>query len=88
MFTGTPAVGERPWNPGVDLLLLFTDGIPDARNRLGARLGEDRVLDVASTHRHDEPDAIARRVFTALDDFTGGLPPRDDLTLVVVQSGE
>ena len=88
MFTGTPAVGQRPWNPRADLLLLFTDGIPDARNRAGARMGEEGVLDVASTHRYDTPDAIARRVFAMLDDFTGGLPPRDDLTLVVVQSGD
>jgi serine phosphatase RsbU (regulator of sigma subunit) len=46
------------------------------------------VLDVVSTYRHATPEEISRRVFATLDDFTGGLPPRDDLTLVVVQSGD
>jgi sigma-B regulation protein RsbU (phosphoserine phosphatase) len=88
MFVGTPRVGERPWHPGADTLLLFTDGISDARNRTGARMGEEQVLDVVSTYRHATPEEISRRVFATLDDFTGGLPPRDDLTLVVVQSGD
>lgn len=88
MFVGTPRVGERPWHPGADTLLLFTDGISDARNRAGARLGEEQVLGVAASFRHETPDSISRRVFSTLDEFTGGLPPRDDLTLVVVQSGD
>jgi sigma-B regulation protein RsbU (phosphoserine phosphatase) len=88
MFTGTPRVGERPWHAGADTLLLFTDGISDARNRTGARLGEEPVLEVTSAFRAETPEDISRRVFAALDEFTGGLPPRDDLTLVVVQSGD
>jgi sigma-B regulation protein RsbU (phosphoserine phosphatase) len=88
MFVGTLRVSERPWRPGVDTLLLFTDGISDARNRAGDRLGEEPVLEVATTFRHEAPDEISRRVFSTLDEFTGGLPPRDDLTIVVVQRGE
>jgi serine phosphatase RsbU (regulator of sigma subunit) len=46
------------------------------------------VLSVAAAYRNASPEEISRRVFSTLDEFTGGLPPRDDLTLVVVQSGE
>jgi serine phosphatase RsbU (regulator of sigma subunit) len=32
------------------------------------------------------PQEVVRRVFSALDTFTGGIRPRDDLTLVVVRN--
>lgn len=86
MFTGAPTVSERPWCAGEDTLLLFTDGISDAPNRLGLRLGEEKVLETVGAHCRESPDVISRHVFEALDEFTGGVAPRDDLTLVVVQS--
>src|SRR5687767_8907546 len=42
MGTGSPRGASRPWNSD-DLLLVFTDGVSDARNRQGERLGEERV---------------------------------------------
>ena len=76
----------RLWKSGEDVVLLFTDGVSDARNRFGIRLGEQRVLDVAREHRREHPSAILEAVLVALNDHTASTPQRDDLTLVVLKS--
>ena len=69
-----------------DLLLLFTDGISDARNRAGERLGEERVVDVAIRHRRDEPSRVVDAIFALLTEHSGDARRRDDLTIVVLRS--
>lgn len=86
MADEAPASETRPWNSDGDVLLLFTDGIADARNDAGRRLDEEPVLECVLQHR-DEPAAqIAARVFALLDAYTGDVPRRDDLTLVILKS--
>jgi sigma-B regulation protein RsbU (phosphoserine phosphatase) len=86
MSDEAPRSEVRPWDVGGDLLVLFTDGIADARNREGIRLGEEPVLDRVVQFRADPPEQIAARVFALLDHYTGDTPRRDDLTLVIVKS--
>lgn len=74
------------WSSGEDLLVLFTDGITDALNADGEVMGEKRVLDAITCDRSVSPEEIVRRVFAALETFTGGVRPRDDLTLVVLRT--
>lgn len=86
MGEGRPATIRRPWNSGRDLLVLFTDGISDARNRAGERLGETRVLDLIRARRAESPEAILTATFELLDEYMGRAPQRDDLTLVLLKS--
>ena len=86
MVADAPRASERNWAPGRDLLVLFTDGVSDARNRAGERLGEEAVLRIACDHRAEEPGEIVDRVFELLRLHTGDTPRRDDLTLVVLRS--
>jgi len=86
MTDEAPGAGAEPWRKGEDLLVLFTDGIIDARSPTGERLGEQKVLDVVSEHRALHPDEILRRVFDMLGEYTGGAPSADDLTLLVLRS--
>ena len=81
-----PATGNRPWNAGRDLLVLFTDGVADARNRAGERLGEERILAAIRKHRDEEPPGILDHVMDLLDTHTKGTSRRDDLTIVLVRS--
>jgi len=86
MTTGRPDGAARTWRRNSDLLLLFTDGVTDARNDAGVRLGEQPVLDIVSQHR-DEPTAtILERVFDALRAHVGESPRPDDLALVIVRN--
>jgi sigma-B regulation protein RsbU (phosphoserine phosphatase) len=81
-----PATGRRPWNPKRDLLVLFTDGVSDARSRAGERLGEERILEAIRAHRNDAPPAILERIMDMLDVHTQGATRRDDLTIVIARS--
>ncbi|MDB4887691.1 MAG: protein phosphatase domain protein [Gemmatimonadetes bacterium] len=86
MLDDAPDSMTRAWDPEGDVLLLFTDGITDARNREGQRLDEAPVLECVVKHRDEPPAQIAGRVFALLDNYTGDTPRRDDLTLVVLKS--
>jgi len=86
MTTGRPDGASRPWRGGSDLLLLFTDGVTDARNDAGVRLGEQPVLDIVAKHRHEPTAAILERVFDALRAHVGDSVRPDDLALVIVRN--
>ncbi|HEX5438593.1 MAG TPA: GAF domain-containing SpoIIE family protein phosphatase [Gemmatimonadaceae bacterium] len=81
-----PAAVTAPWNRGKDLLVLFTDGVSDARNRFGMRFGEQPVLDLVRRYRTESPLAILQRVFAQLSDYTGETVQPDDQAMVVVRS--
>ena len=85
MGTEAPRGASRPWN-GDDLLLVFTDGVSDARNRQGERLGEERIIELAKQHRADPPARVLERIFELLDNHTGDTRRRDDLTIVALRS--
>jgi sigma-B regulation protein RsbU (phosphoserine phosphatase) len=86
MVDEPPQSVSLEWDERGDILLLFTDGITDARNREGKRLDEQPVIDCVTHHRDEAPAQIAGRVFALLDDYTGDAPRRDDLTLVILKS--
>jgi sigma-B regulation protein RsbU (phosphoserine phosphatase) len=86
MVDDAPATRSVPWRLGEDMLLLFTDGVSDARDRDGARLGEDPIVDVARAAVGTSPDEVLRRILARLEAHVGTAPQPDDLTVVVVQS--
>lgn len=86
MSAEPPSARERPWSPNRDLMLLFTDGVSDSRNRQDVRLGEQRVLDLVRSLRSEPPQHIVERVFAAVRAHTGDAVRRDDLTLLVARS--
>ena len=86
MSAEPPSARERAWSPNRDLLLLFTDGVSDSRNRQDVRLGEQRVLDLVRSLRDEPPQYIVDRVFAAVRSHVGDASRRDDLTLVVARS--
>jgi sigma-B regulation protein RsbU (phosphoserine phosphatase) len=86
MDEGQPLTACRRWNQGKDLLVLFTDGVSDARNQAGERLGEERILDVIRQHSDAAPADILGRALEVLDAHTQGAPRRDDLTIVLVRA--
>ena len=85
MGADAPRGASRPWN-GDDLLLLFTDGVSDARDRQGERLGEDKIIELAQKHREEPPARVLERIFALLDQHTGDTRRRDDLTIVALRS--
>lgn len=86
MVESVPSARSRPWKSGQDLLLLFTDGVSDARNRFGIRLGEGPIIDVVLRNRTERPQVILDRLFEELEEHTGEAVQLDDLAVVITAS--
>jgi sigma-B regulation protein RsbU (phosphoserine phosphatase) len=70
--------------PG-EALLLYTDGITEARRRDGAEYGAERVGDMLATHGCPDARLFLRRLREDLRDFLAGAPRADDLSLLVIR---
>jgi sigma-B regulation protein RsbU (phosphoserine phosphatase) len=70
-----------------DTLVLFTDGVTEARNRDDEEFGEDRLLNCLRAHRDHAPGDLLRCVFAAVHEFCGGADPTDDITVTVTRVG-
>jgi sigma-B regulation protein RsbU (phosphoserine phosphatase) len=86
MVDEPPAARTVRWTRNNDLLVLFTDGVSDARDRDDARLGEQRILEVIVDSRKQAPAVILDRVIATVEEHTFGAVRRDDLTIVLVRS--
>ena len=74
---------QVPWGVGHDLLVLWTDGLADARNEPGEPFGEGRILAEVCAHRDESPEAIVQAVLATAEAF--GVRPEDDRTLLVLR---
>ena len=74
---------QVPWSFGDDLLVLWTDGLVDARNESGEPFGERRLLDCVAKLRRQAPEAIVSAVLKDAEAF--GSRPTDDRTLLVLR---
>jgi serine phosphatase RsbU (regulator of sigma subunit) len=70
-------------NPG-DVLLLFTDGIPDAQNEEGAFFDDESILEVARENIGRLAFEIQSEILDRLQQFVGNAPQSDDITLMVL----
>jgi phosphoserine phosphatase RsbU/P len=80
---GTIQRRQIPWSRGADLLVLWTDGLADARNDVGDPFGEARLLEEVVAHRNESPEVIVKAVLARADEF--GARPTDDRTLLVLR---
>lgn len=71
-----------------DVLLVYTDGVVEARDATGRFYGLDRLAAEGSRHRFRNAGAIRDAVLSDLEAFCAGMPFRDDLTLVVARAAE
>jgi len=72
------------WRPG-DRLVLFTDGLTDARNSADVRLGEGALVEQLRTMSHGEtPEEMLHVLLATVDAHVGGTTLRDDLAAVIV----
>ena len=97
MMPGTPALGldldELPLAPVQialekgDLVLLLSDGIPEARSSAGEEFGEERVLAIVRRERARPAAEIIRILMDEARRFSDPDPLQDDMTVVVVKFG-
>ena len=71
------SIGQR------DRLVMFTDGLTEARSDDDEEFGEERLLDAAVAHRTCSAPALQARLADTVATFTGGRL-QDDATLIVL----
>ena len=84
---GGYTVLETALAPG-DLLVAYSDGVVEAQSAEGEFFGEVRLAEALSGAAGCAPERAVAAVLAALDDFTRGHTPYDDLTLVAVARSE
>ena len=72
--------------PG-DTLIMYTDGVTEAENAAGEEFGMDRLLQVFADSPPADPEEAAKRIFTAVDEFSDGDTQFDDLTCLTLCRG-
>lgn len=68
-----------------DLLLLISDGIPEARNHAGEEFGEERMLDIVRRERSRSSAEIIKILMEEAHRFSKPDPLQDDMTAVVLK---
>jgi serine phosphatase RsbU (regulator of sigma subunit) len=70
--------------PG-DTLVFYTDGIVEAHDHARGLFGFDRLEALVREWGHLPPDELIERLIGEVHAFAEGLPPHDDMTIVVVR---
>ena len=74
-------------NPG-DVLMLYSDGVPEAQSSAPEEFGDDRFIKVGQENMGRPAAEIQEAVLTSLYDFVAGAPQFDDITLLVLTREE
>ena len=68
-----------------DTVVMFTDGITDARNAGEEDFGEDRLLACVTRHSAESPLMLLGRLFHAVQEFCQGARQGDDITAAILR---
>jgi phosphoserine phosphatase RsbU/P len=85
MFCGTSfPVCELKLAPK-DTLFLYTDGLTEIFNPAGDEYGMRRVESLAKRHAAARPEELLAACLAEMNDFSGGVKQKDDLTLLALR---
>lgn len=68
-----------------DLMVLYTDGITEAKNTQGEEFGFERMQNCIEANAHRKPEEIQKALFDELFAFCGNNPLGDDYTTLVIK---
>ena len=68
-----------------DTLVLYSDGITEAINGTDEEFGMDRLTALVRGGRTASPAELSSSIFTAVSDFTRGVPQYDDQTVLIAR---
>jgi sigma-B regulation protein RsbU (phosphoserine phosphatase) len=70
--------------PG-DLIVAFTDGVPEALNGEGEEFGEERLKELLRGSGGRGAEEISARISSQVRDWMGAAEQHDDVTIVVMK---
>lgn len=68
-----------------EMVVLFTDGITDARNKDNGEFGEENLIGLLKKSSKKPASEIVGKVCAEVSSFTAGVEPFDDMTLIVLK---
>ena len=68
-----------------DTVVLFTDGVTEARSAGDEEFGDERLLKALAAGASAAPAMLLTRTFAAVRDFCGGAEQSDDVTVAVAR---
>ncbi|MBN1893040.1 serine/threonine-protein phosphatase [bacterium] len=68
-----------------DFILVYSDGLTDARSATGEFFGEDRIKDLLRRFRYQTAEACGKMVLNEVKTFTVDSRPEDDLSLIILK---
>ena len=68
-----------------DVLLFYTDGIPEAMNSQDLEFGYERIEQIVARNAHRGVEEIKEQLLGQVNEFTRGVPMADDATLVIAK---
>jgi serine phosphatase RsbU (regulator of sigma subunit) len=68
-----------------DILVVYSDGLPDAQNERDEMFGEKRLLNIIREKAPLGSHALELRLLNAIEEFTHGTAQTDDITFMVVE---
>jgi sigma-B regulation protein RsbU (phosphoserine phosphatase) len=77
--------GTENLRPG-DVLIVCTDGITEITNRSQEEWGVNRLIDTIQRHSDLPSQEIVKQVFNAIDKYSEGTEPVDDMTLIILKA--
>ncbi len=75
-------VGEEMDLPSGNMILLYTDGLNEAENRRQEQYGEDRILQLMTSHASQSTRDMIEALKADTDLFRDGAEQNDDLTML------
>jgi sigma-B regulation protein RsbU (phosphoserine phosphatase) len=79
--------GEFTMDEG-DIVVIYTDGIVEAKDRSGSLFGFERLCSVVDRSHGSDAEGIMNAILSELDSYTDGSPQADDITIVVLKKTE
>ncbi|GAB4125798.1 MAG: hypothetical protein OHK0045_00530 [Raineya sp.] len=83
-YTKFIATTQMPYNAG-DIILLYTDGISEAKNKKDEEYDYERLKNFFAQHKHLPLQEIQKKLIEDVYAFCEGLPPNDDYTSVIIK---
>jgi len=94
MPLGAPALGIMPSSKYTedliklsknDIIIVYSDGITEARNEKGDFFGESRLFNLLPKFKKISAEETGNRIIKEVDNFLGEARPNDDISLVILR---
>ncbi len=72
------------YRPG-DILILYTDGVTEAMNKIGEEFELERLKEVVRKNKDFPAYKIQENIIKSVNEFAKGMPQFDDITLLVLK---